>query len=72
MVVMMAPQRWLGSEQNQEGEDERGEFCWLGFVNGVRRALMHLQDERMIDTATEEAMAGLDARHAQALPPLCT
>lgn len=44
----------------------------LGFVNGVGRALMHLQDERMIDTATEEAMAGMDARHAHALPPLCT
>ena len=26
----------------------------------------------MIDTATDEAMAGVDARHARALPPLCT
>ena len=26
----------------------------------------------MIDTATDEAMAGVDARHARAPPPLCT
>ena len=26
----------------------------------------------MIDTVTDEAMAGVDARHAQAPPPLCT
>ena len=26
----------------------------------------------MMDTATDKAMAGVDARHARALPPLCT
>ena len=31
----------------------------LGFVNGVERALMHLQDERMIDTR------GIDAWTAE-------
>ena len=43
---------------------------WLGFVNGVGRALMHLQDERMIDTRGIGAWTAERVLHQEVASPV--
>jgi hypothetical protein len=57
--------RW---RKRREGGAGRG----LGLSIASGRTLCISGCRRMIDTATAEAMAGVDARHAHALSPLCT